>query len=389
MWDDIVKVGGIGSHTSGPKAILESVARSARYLTSADWAWVGLSSDRARPFDFWIASGGTDEKLDEVAPRPVGLLGAVLRDARSLRLDARRRSLAMRGFPLLSADMGAFLGVPILRRDQAVGAVYLVRRPGSEPFSVENQRMIELLVAHASVAIENERLYRSALEAVRERELITAMVSHDLKNPLAYVLLVSDFIMRSSAMKNAPEVYKHLDGIRRASSRMARLVDDLVDATRIEQGRLVIAKASASARELLDELAEAFGAVASNDGITLEVQPPVEGLVLQCDRDRLLQVLSNLLSNAIKFTPRGGRVTVRIERHRFEHQFTVEDNGVGIAAADLPHVFDRYWQAKDAHQSGSGLGLSIAKGIVEAHGGRIWAESNNRTGSAFSFTVPL
>lgn len=139
---------------------------------------------------------------------------------------------------------------------------------------------------------------------------------------------------------------------------------------------------------LLAEAGTQFAPLAAQRGI--RVQQEISGLAvaLRCDRDRVLQVFSNLIGNAIKFTPEGGEITLRAEGAASEATMTVSDTGRGIPAEQQPHIFDRYWTGRGKAGADSGLGLFIAKGIVEAHGGKIWVSSTPERGSSFSFTLP-
>ena len=168
---------------------------------------------------------------------------------------------------------------------------------------------------------------------------------------------------------------------------MKALIDDLLDLARIEAHRFALHLQSVESRDLVEEALLAASPLAEAKRITLAVEL-IDAPRLEADPERIFRVLSNLLGNAIKFTPEGGTVTVRAERRGGELSITVADTGPGIAADQLPHVFERYWKAQPASQTGAGLGLYIAKGIVEAHGGRIWAESS-AGGARFTFTLPL
>jgi signal transduction histidine kinase len=180
-----------------------------------------------------------------------------------------------------------------------------------------------------------------------------------------------------------------LEIIKRAASGMDFLISDLLDVARIESGTFPIEPVPVDLPALLEETLDLFEQQARRREITLvgEGLPGIGAVI--ADRNRLGQVLSNLLSNAIKFTPDHGRVVLRARRIDGEVQVSVEDTGPGIAADSLPHVFDRFWRADRRSRSGTGLGLPIAKSIVEAHGGRIWVESTPGRGSTFHFTLPL
>ena len=173
--------------------------------------------------------------------------------------------------------------------------------------------------------------------------------------------------------------------IRNSAAHMKALIDDLLDLAKIEQNRFVLRPRPSDSGVLIEESLRAASPLAAAKKIRIASQ--VDSTTLEVDPEQVFRVLSNLLGNAIKFTPEGGTVTIRGERQSDQMKIAVSDTGPGIPADQLPHVFERYWQARPARQLGTGLGLYIAKGIVEAHGGRIWAESPG--GARLIFTLPL
>jgi signal transduction histidine kinase len=243
----------------------------------------------------------------------------------------------------------------------------------------ENQRALE---------VERERLRR----ALRSREEVLGIVSHDLRTPLAAILLDLEQIRRiAKGFARSPESAARFDGVvaamGRAARRMDALIGDLLAISTIEEGRLRIDVEPVDLEDLVGEAIEGVRAIAAHAEIELELSA-VPAMTLACDRLRLLQVLSNLLGNAVKFTPAGGRVRVSVIRDVDHVEILVSDTGPGIAATDLSHVFDRFWQAPGRARSGAGLGLAIAKGIVEAHDGRIEVESEEGRGTTFRVRLP-
>jgi PAS domain S-box-containing protein len=237
---------------------------------------------------------------------------------------------------------------------------------------------------------DKKRAEEERSRAILAREELLAVVSHDLKNPLGAILLTTALMRR---MKFEGEQGERLQGnvekIQRAAERMNSLIRDILDLARIEAGHFLIEPAPHPPLALMDEALELLQPLAAQKGLRMERQVRSQSLgPVHCDRERVLQVFSNLLGNAIKFTPAGGSVLVCAEPDEGSVRFSVKDTGPGIPAEQLPHLFDRYWQARDKARMGTGLGLFIARGIVAAHGGQIWVESIVGKGTTFSFTLP-
>jgi signal transduction histidine kinase len=237
------------------------------------------------------------------------------------------------------------------------------------------------------VAIENARLYRASVRATQLRDQVMGVVAHDLRNPLS-TILTQVWAMERHGPEPERRSLKPLEVIQRAAKRMNRLIQDLLDVARMEAGQLTIERARLSAVELITEAVDMQKPLASSSSIELRVEVDADVPDVLGDRDRLLQVFENLIGNAIKFTKTGGRITAGAASRDDEVVFWVADTGCGIASENLPRVFDRFWQATRAGRKGAGLGLPITQGIVEAHGGRIWVESEFGRGSTFFFTIP-
>jgi signal transduction histidine kinase len=253
----------------------------------------------------------------------------------------------------------------------------------------------ELALAESSrekseeLAADNALLYIQAQQAVRVREQILAIVSHDLRNPLATILMTASVLAKPRVSEERRRGLPVAIGrIQRSAERMKRLIEDLLDFASIETGRLAINRQSEDPRPMIDDTLTGFEGAAQEKQLelTAEIGPDLPSVY--CDHDRILQVLSNLVGNAIKVTAEGGHIVVRVEARDRDLWFAVSDDGPGIAPEDLKHLFERYWRSDDAHYKGTGLGLAIARGIVAAHGGRIWAESEPGHGATFWFTVP-
>ena len=235
--------------------------------------------------------------------------------------------------------------------------------------------------------MERERSARAEAEAaVRARDDILAIVSHDLRNPLNIIAMGVN-VMESSVPEQAKAA--QLGVIRRAVAGMNHLIQDLLDVSQISSGKLSIDPAPVDAGSICEDARGMFENLVAAKNQRLHCATPREGIEVLADRHRIAQVLSNLIGNAHKFTPEGGQIEIKVEATEGFARFTVGDTGPGLSSQDLPHIFDRFWQARRVRRGGVGLGLPITKGIVDAHGGRIWAESSPGVGTTFYFTLPL
>ena len=236
---------------------------------------------------------------------------------------------------------------------------------------------------------ERKRIEEQKTNAIRARDELIAVVSHELKNPLTAIGTSVMLIAKTGSLfEKNPLLKKSLENIDASVRRMSRLVSDLLDATKIEAGHLLIEPSEVGVPDLVKETIQTYKLLADEKSLHLECQVSPDIPPIACDRDRIIQVLSNLLGNAVKFTHPGGSISLTVESVGDQIQFQIKDTGPGISPDQLPNVFNRFWQAKQFAYRGTGLGLSIAKGIVEAHGGKIWAQSKVGVGSAFSFTLP-
>ncbi|MFP2912475.1 ATP-binding protein, partial [Pyxidicoccus sp. 3LFB2] len=335
-----------------------------------------LAAARARPPDLVLS--------DVMMP---GLDGLGL--LRELRADARTRNTPV---VLLSARAGeeATVGGLTAGADDYLvkpfSANELLARVNAQ-LTLSRQRQAALAAERAH-AEEATRLLREAERATRSREEMLAVVSHDLRTPLTSVFAAVELMDRAPGQD--AQVRRHSAAIRRAAVRMRRLIGDLLDLASIDSGTLSLARTPQATEDIAREAREAFEPLAVERGLVFltEVEPGLPPLV--CDRERVFQALSNLLSNAFKFTPQGGRVRLGVRADGAGGvRFSVEDTGAGIPEDVLPRVFERHWHTVQAGREGHGLGLPIAQGIIEAHGGHIRVDSTPGQGSTFCFSLPV
>jgi PAS domain S-box-containing protein len=345
---------------------------------SLEWACEILRAappDRARPHEVWSI-------LQTQRPMLMESLSPEMAD--SFAQDNPERLRAIRAIGPQSAII-----VPLLAQGRVIGLLAFVSSSPSHRYDAQDVRLAEALALRASFAIQNARLYRAAQRALQARDEVLGIVAHDLRNPLNSIVLQADILkaMRPELPVGSPEP---ISAIHRAAVRMGRLIQDLLDITRVEAGRLGMEPTTLSAAQLMQDIAEVHRPTFASASIELRLEIAPELPPVWADRERLMQVFDNLISNALQFTTAGGVVTIgaRKEEGSRAVRFWVADTGSGIAAEELPHLFDRFWQARHNGRHGAGLGLAIVKGIVEAEGGRVWVESTPGQGTRFFFTVP-
>ncbi|WP_408891453.1 GAF domain-containing sensor histidine kinase [Myxococcus faecalis] len=282
--------------------------------------------------------------------------------------------------------------VPVRRADPvgAIGAYWAERRmPGAREVA-----LLQALADSAAVAVDNGRLYdaerraRKAAESeTRLRGELLAMVSHDLRNPLGVITMTTSLLAPLLAPLNG-RARHHLDTLNRSALRMERLIHDLLDFAAIEGGGFRVSQESMALSRLMEQASE-LGPLAQERGIGLELRHHTHDVDVWCDPDRIHQVFSNLVGNAVRFTPAGGRITVMAQVRENVVEVSVEDTGAGISPELLPVLFDRFQRPTTrAPGSGVGLGLSITRGIVEAHGGTVSVRSQLGLGTTFTFSLP-
>jgi PAS domain S-box-containing protein len=331
--------------------------------------------DPSRPHPvFPVIETGEADLIEEV---PASLIPSVAQ-------DVEHRDL------LRTLGLGSIILVPLMARGQTLGAMAWIREPGHPAYGRDDLPLAEEIGRRAALAVDNAALYRQARQAVASRDEVMAIVSHDLGNPLSAIFVGTRLLKRQLESRDGDmKTVRQVDDIRRAASQMEHLIRDLLEINRIEAGRLDVEMQPQSLGALVDEVCRSIEPLAADKSIRLDwTEASRSRLRVQADHDRFLQVMSNLLGNAIKFTPEGGEVSVQVTENGEACTVSVLDTGPGIPMQDLPHIFDRFWQPRRNDRQGVGLGLAIAKGIVEAHGGQIRAENRPDQGAAFHFTLP-
>jgi len=282
----------------------------------------------------------------------------------------------------------SFICVPITSTEKKViGVLTLSTSSSGRRYDMADVALAADLARRAALVVEHARLFHEAQQATRARDEILAVVAHDLRNPLNTVMMAAGLMLESTS-PDRPQERRQVEIVRRAADRMNRMIQDLLDVKRMESGRLWLDSRPEPVTRLIADTIEMLRPLAEGSAIRIESHVMPDLPMVLADATRISQVLSNLVGNAVKFTPRDGMITISAEQSDGEVRFSVIDTGPGIPAEQLPHIFGRFWQAKASDRRGIGLGLAIAKGIVETHGGRIWVESSVGLGSTFYFTLP-
>jgi PAS domain S-box-containing protein len=282
----------------------------------------------------------------------------------------------------------AAIFMPLVARDQLLGVISLYRQKGR--YDSNDFFLAEELARRAAIAIDNARLHDLVHAGVQARDDMIGIVSHDLRNPVNAVKMLTGVMLDRQSKEAIPaEMVDYASVIRQAAEQMDGLISDLLDVTRVEAGRLAVAMHRENTEELLSDALRTLAPVTEQKSIRLRLTAPDDLPEVNADRERIGQAISNLVGNAVKFSPAGGEIVVRVAVLEKELIFSVSDKGQGMTPEQLSHAFDRFWQSSRTDRQGAGLGLAITKGIIEAHGGRIWAESSPGSGSTFYFTLPI
>jgi signal transduction histidine kinase len=357
---------------------------------------IGMVHDgEFRVLDWRPSPAVSDHAVPRIELHGDGPVATAMRTRRAVWLESRDelRRRFPEAFKRLRADTAdAFMALPLVHGDAVIGGMML-GFASRTAFGATDHTFSHLLAQSVASALaraslfERERDGRHVAESLaRVREEVLGVVAHDLRNPLG----VAGSVLQMLAELDLPAAQRTnlLATGSRAITQMNRLIGDLLDVMRMEAGRLVLELEDVTAASALAYAEEGARHLAADKRITLSIEETDPSLHLRADRGRLAQVLGNLVSNAIKFTPAGGRVTLRARGDASEVVFEVADTGPGVSPENQSHLFDRFWQARGSDRRGVGLGLAIVRGIVDAHGGRVWVLSTVGHGSRFFVALP-
>lgn len=378
--------------------LLDIIVQVATELTDTASASIMLIDKETGELRFKAVTG---QNSADVKPFPVPLRGSIagtvatenkpllIQDARS---DPRwyRRVDEASGFVTRS-----IIAVPMQVRGEVIGVLNALNKRGGAPMVWDDVQVLMTLANQAAIAVENARLLNELQAAYDElselgqlKSNFIAIAAHELRTPLSVILGYAMFL-KDDASGVARE---QLDIVLQSAMRLRSLIDDMVNLREVDLGRAALELEEFSIQDLVNGSADELRSISAAKGLQLVVSLPKAPIVLEADRKKMNIVLVNLLSNAIKFTPDGGRIGVRVGRLDNAAWLIVWDTGIGIPERDFERIFDRFYQVEPSlsrHYEGMGLGLALAKEMVELHHGRIRVKSVEGRGSAFTVIVPM
>ena len=364
---------------------LEVAARGMAELCGGVEAIAGASARREGRIRLWsrVGSDAADDAAWDVSPEGLELvLGAETRLLARVEFET-----AGLGF-LLSHPTGCAIAAPLRVNDQTIGILLVLGE--RESFHPDAVSLGRLFAAQVSAAVANARLFEQVRELDRSKSEFLSIASHEVRTPLTVMKGSLDLLVGGKQFQYTEDQRQLIAFCQESVERLIRLVKDILDISRIEAGVLKVLLMPTSINELVEKCLFWVPQLPGGQGIEIDARLPSRPLMASADAGRIQQVLENLMSNAIKFSNPGGRVTIELVEREQEIEVIVSDLGKGIAPEDLQRIFGKFYQVEEAatrERGGTGLGLAICKGIIEAHRGRLWAESKLGQGSRFHFTL--
>lgn len=394
----IVKVSQILNSTLSLEPLLGIIIQSATELTHTEACSIMLLDKRTGELRFAHTIGERSEGLRNVTvPLDNSIAGWIVRKRKPLLIrdaksDPRWHSQVDK---TIDFDTRSILGVPLKVKDEVIGVMELLNKLDDHGFSQDDIQIASTLAAQAAIAIENARLldelqraYDDLAELDRLKSDFVSVASHELRTPLAVILGYASFLREEVS----GEAGEQLSIVLQSAMRLRSIIDDMVNLRHVDTGESQLQRDIFSMKELISEVTNEFVQLAKAKQQTVTLDLPDDPLNIDADRQKIYLVLANILSNAVKFTPGAGRVQVSAYRKGEEIWIAVMDTGVGIPERDYQRIFDRFYQVEPSltrRYEGMGLGLSIAKSMVELHEGRIWVDSVVGKGSRFTIVLPV
>jgi len=377
--------------------LLSKIVDTAAQLTVSEDASILLRDARTGELRFRTATGEKSEQLADI-PVPVegSIAGEVMKSGEPMIVtDAQQDPRHFGGVAQqIGSETRSLLAVPMLIRDRCIGVLEVLNKKGDLPFGQDDVDALKTLAAQAAVAIENTRLIgalRTAYKRLGELDKLKSdfisIASHELRTPLSLILLYAAVLQEQMGGSGAGEI----DAVLRAATRLKHIIETMLNLRYLETGQMDLIPHRFDLRTEVQSACEDYQALAETGGVILKATLPDEEMPIYADQEKIRVVVDNLISNAVKFTPAGGQVRVALRSRGDDLEFSVADTGVGIPQEELERIFERFYQVEDhmtRRQGGMGLGLSIVRGLVDLHGGRVWAESVPDQGSRFVVLLP-
>ena len=377
--------------------LLQEIIRAAAELTDTEAASILLYDEKLSKLSFAAATGANSEQLArKTVPIEGSIAGSIFKSGQPMLItEADHDPRHYDGIgKAIDFQTRTILGVPLSIKSRSIGVLEALNKHGDAPFTDEDTQVLSTLAAQAAIAIQNaqmvgalRRAYKKLGELDKVKSDFIAVASHELRTPLALVLGYATMLKEDAGGAAAEK----LDVVVQAALHLRGLIEDMVNLRQLETGKSAPQRSTLKLQEMIWSVCADCDSLATAKGQTIVFQLPSAPLTVSADRAQITIVLNNLLTNAIKFTPDGGRISVQAEQRNDEVRVSVTDSGIGIPQAQLDRIFERFYQAEPhltRRRGGMGLGLSIAKELVELHGGRMWVESVEGKGSRFSFTLP-
>ena len=378
--------------------LLQQIIVAATELTDTEAASIMLYDEKQGELRFAAATGANAEQLPrKTVPIEGSVAGAIWKTRRAMLItqadqDPRHYDRIDQAIDFRTRSI---LGVPMSIKERCIGVLEALNKCGDAPFTEEDAQVLSTLAAQAAVAIQNAQLvsalqsaYKKLGELDKLKSDFIAIASHELRTPLGLVLGYASMLKDETGGAAAEK----LNVVVQSALHLRELIEDMVNLRHLETGETALQLTTFDIQDWVRSVCADCDSLATAKRQTISVQLPSEPIQICADRAQITIVLNNLLTNAVKFTPDGGHIVVRADPGEGDTWISVADSGVGIPPADLERIFERFYQVEPhltRRQGGMGLGLPIAKEMVELHGGRIWAESVVGKGSRFTFTLPL
>lgn len=395
----IVKISQILNSTLDLEPLLQIIIQAATELTNTESCSILLIDPNSNELRFAEVSGGLTDKLKKLSvPMENSVAGwIIIKDRPLLIRDARNDPRWHRGVDeSTDFETRSILGVPLKLRDKVIGVLEVINKKSEEGFDQDDIQIATTLSAQAAIAIENARLLDELQQAYQEMSEIdrikgdfVSVASHELRTPLAVILGYASFL-RDNVSGQASE---QLDIVLNSAVRLRSLIDDMINLRHIQADDVQLDITIFSLKELISDVVQEFSDLIKGKQqiLTTRFVPSDSSLNVEADYQKIYLILANLISNALKFSGEGGRIHINVELKGHEYWLNIIDTGIGIPKEEHHRIFDQFYQVEPSltrRYQGMGVGLSITKGMVEVHKGRIWVESVVDKGSNFTVVLP-